>query len=183
VLESPLLSGSSFALRWFLSWQQLILVFSLVIVVGAWDQALAIESFAPLNSGYAEQQPALSGDGRYLAFVSDRLGGQQIFVYDLQQQQFLNLQLNQPHAVMDSPSLSATGRYIVYAVSFQGKSEIYLYDRATRRSQVLIQRYLGEVRHPHISAEGRYVVFEGSQAGRWDIEVFDRGAAIELDTP
>lgn len=161
------------------------MLLGLVSLAVACSPAAALDPHAPLNSGFAEHQPALSGDSRYLGFVSDRLGGQQIFVYDLEQQQFLDLPgFNQPHGVMDSPSLSATGRYIAYRVSLQtGKPEIYLYDRATRRSQSLTQSYLGEVRNPDISPDGRYVVFEGTQAGRWDIEVLDRGANVELDAP
>lgn len=164
--------------------KQLILL-SLVSLTVVCSPAVALDLQAPLNSGYAEHRPALSGNSRYLGFVSDRLGGQQIFVYDLERQQFLNLPgLNQPHGVMDSPSLSATGRYIVYLVSLQdGKPEVYLYDQATRRSQSLTHSYLGEVRNPDISPDGRYVVFEGTQAGRWDIEVLDRGANVERDAP
>lgn len=183
MLESPLLSGSSFLLLRISTWKRLIVMLSLVSLMTACAQIPEIDPLAPLNSGYAEQQPALSGDGRYLGFVSDRQGRQKIYVYDRQQHQFLALPgLNQPRTVMAHPSLSTTGRYIVYGADSQNQPQIYLYDRATQQSQSLTRSYLGPVRNPRISPDGRYVVFEGAQAGRWDVEVLDRGTRIELDT-
>ncbi len=148
-----------------------------------WVSEPAIATAALLNSGYADQQPALSGNGRYLGFVSDRQESRKIYLYDLQQQQFVDLpHLNRPHAVMESPSLSVTGRYIAYLTNTQAYPQIDLYDRATQRSVALTPGYLGWIRHPVISPDGRYVVFESSREGRWDIEVLDRGARVELDT-
>jgi Tol biopolymer transport system component len=136
-----------------------------------------------LNSRAAEHQPALSANGRWLAFVSDRFGGQRIYLYDVQQRQFLELPgLNNDHSLKESPSLSAGGRYLVYLVDHQGRPEIALYDRANRRSQVLTSGYPGGVRQPKISPDGRYVVFESSREGDWNLEVLDRGPNVELDS-
>lgn len=155
-----------------------------VLAIVSWISVPAIAVAAELNSGFADQQPALSGNGRYLGFVSDRQGGRKLYVYDLQQQQFVDLpHLNRPHTVIESPSLSATGRYIVYLTPTQAYPEIDLYDRATQRSVALTPGYFGWVRNPVISPDGRYVVFESSREGRWDIEILDRGARVELDTP
>lgn len=137
---------------------------------------------ATLNSRYNDEKPALSGDGRWLAFVSNRDGSSQIDVFDLQERRFVNLPgLNQKEVLPDSPSLSRTGRYIVYLSSIQGKPGIVLYDRATRRSELLTQFYPSLVRNPDISPDGRYIVFETARRGQWDIEVLDRGLNIELD--
>lgn len=155
-----------------------------VLAIVSWISVPALAVAAELNSGFADQQPALSGNGRYLGFVSDRQGGRKLYVYDLQQQQFVDLpHLNRPHTVIESPSLSATGRYIVYLTPTQAYPEIDLYDRATQRSVALTPGYFGWVRNPVISPDGRYVVFESSREGRWDIEILDRGARVELDTP
>lgn len=151
-------------------------------VMAACSQNADLSGPTSLNSRSAEYQPALSANGRFLAFVSDRQGGQKVFLYNLQQQQFISLPgLNHAHVLHDSPSLSATGRYIVYVADNQGKPGIKLYDRATRRTEELTRGYSGWVRHPSISPDGRYVAFETSREGSWDIEVLDRGNQVELD--
>lgn len=135
-----------------------------------------------LNSRYNDEQPALSGDGRWLAMVSNRYGRREVLLYDLQQQSFVNLPgLNLPNAITDSPSLSRTGRYIVYISSIQGRPDIFLYDRATKQTQLLTQGYRSWLRNPRISPDGRYIVFETARRGQWDIEVIDLGTNIELD--
>lgn len=135
-----------------------------------------------LNSRSTEQQPALSGNGRLLALVSNRNGSHQVLLYDLQQQQFVSTPgLNRPETIVESPSLSYTGRYITYMTSDQGRPVVALYDRVTQQSQILTPIYRGWVRNPSISPDGRYVVFESASRGQWDIEVLDRGPDIELD--
>ncbi len=142
-----------------------------------------ISSFSnSLNSRYNDEQPALSGDGRWLAMVSNRYGRRQILLYDLQEKSFVDLPgLNLANTITDSPSLSRTGRYIVYISSIQGRPDIFLYDRAIKKSQLLTQGYRSWLRNPRISPDGRYVVFETARRGQWDIEVIDLGSQIEID--
>ncbi|MCL1463923.1 TolB family protein [Argonema galeatum] len=135
-----------------------------------------------LNSGNSDEQPALSGNGRFLAFVSNRQGGRRILLYDLQQRRSIELPgLNRPGAIVEHPSLSYTGRYIVYTADDRGRPIVALYDRAIQRSQPLTLSYPGQVRNPNISPDGRYIVFESGSRGQWDIEIIDRGLNIELD--
>lgn len=135
-----------------------------------------------LNSPATDEHPALSGNGRFLGFVSNREGQSQLLLYDLQLRTFIDLPfLNRPDAIAQNPSLSYNARYIVYVASDSGRPEIYLYDRKTRYAQKVTQRYRGWVRNPSISPDGRYVVFETGRRGQWDIEVVDRGSKIELD--
>ncbi len=161
-----------------------------VIGVGVMNLLVACDVFnrpeppTTLNSRYNDQQPALSGDGRWLALVSNRNSSNEILLYDLRRERFLNLPgLNQSNVILESPSLSRTGRYLVYISSVQGRPDVALYDRATRRAELLTQNYRNWVRNPHISADGRYIVFETARRGQWDIEVLDRGPLIELDIP
>ncbi|MGH8001693.1 MAG: TolB family protein, partial [Brasilonema sp.] len=122
-----------------------------------------------LNSRYTEQQPALSGNGRFLAYVSNRNGSHQLLLYDLEQQQFIQIpRLNRPETIVESPSLSYTGRYIAYITSDQGRPVVALYDRATQQSQILTPIYPGWIRNPSISQNGRYVIFETASRGQWD---------------
>ncbi len=156
--------------------------FSLMSLLSACNVANRSPIPSSLNSRYQDEQPALSGDGRWLAFISSRDGRNQILIYDLQTQRFVNLAgLNQNNVIAESPSLSRTGRYLVYISSIQGRPDIALYDRATKRTALLTLGYRSWVRNPYISPDGRYIVFETSRRGQWDIEVLDRGPLIELD--
>ena len=153
------------------------------LVVGC-DSGNRIQQPVPINSRYTDEQPSLSGNGRFLAFVSNRDGDRKIMMYDLQQRRFVNLpHLNQREAIAESPSLSRNGRYIAYIASDQGRPEVELYDRVTQRSEVVTMGYRGWVRNPSLSPDGRYIAFETSRRGQWDIEVVDRGPNVELDIP
>lgn len=164
-----------------LHWSLVFGLTSLLVSCSANDLPFASTS---LNSRYTEEQPALSGNGRFLAFVSNRNGNQQLLVYDLEEQRFIQTPgLNRRETIAESPSLSYTGRYIAYLTSDQGRPVVALYDRATQQSQILTPIYRAWVRNPHISPDGRYVVFETANRGQWDIEVLDRGPSIELDIP
>ena len=154
---------------------------SLIVSCSANDIPLGVST---LNSRYAEEQPALSGNGRFLAFVSNRNGNQQLLVYDLENQGFIPTPgLNKRYTIAENPSLSYTGRYICYLTSDQGRPVIALYDRAIKRSTILTPTYRGWLRNPNISPDGRYIVFESARRGKWDIEVLDRGPTVELDIP
>jgi Tol biopolymer transport system component len=162
-------------------WSLVFSLTSLLVSCGGGDIPLGVSS---LNSRYTEEQPALSGNGRFLAFVSNRNGNQQLLVYDLETQSFIPTPgLNRRETIAESPSLSYTGRYICYLTSDQGRPVVALYDRAMKQSQILTPTYRGWVRSPHISPDGRYVVFESAIRGQWDIEVLDRGPTVELDIP
>lgn len=137
-----------------------------------------------LNSRFNDEQPSLSGDGRWLALVSNRNGHREILVYDLRNNQLVPLPgLNPGKAIAESPSLSRTGRYLVYLSSVQGRPDIALYDRLTRKTELLTLNYRQWVRNPQISPDGRYIVFETARRGQWDLEIYDRGPQIELDIP
>lgn len=165
-------------------WQCLAIGLNLTVLVAACSPTAPIQGLVALNSRYTDEQPALSGDGRFVAFVSSREGDRKIVMYDLQQRRFVDLpSLNQRDAIAESPSLSRTGRYLVYISSDQGRPEVELYDRATQRAEIVTRGYRGWVRNPSLSPDGRYITFETSRRGQWDIEVLDRGSNVELDLP
>jgi Tol biopolymer transport system component len=165
--------------RWFMPF-----VYCCLSLVTACSVETAASSPGELNSQFNDEQPALSGDGRFLALVSNREGMRSILLYDLRSKQYLNLpRLNRRDAIAESPSLSATGRYITYIASDSARPEIELYDRATQQVQILTMGYRGWFRNPKISPDGRYISFETGTRGQWDIEVLNRGAGVELDIP
>lgn len=175
-LPSPFLPRSQYL--------KLLIGMGLITLLGSCDSFNRPEPPATLNSRYNDQQPALSGDGRWLALVSNRNSSNEILLYDLRREKFMDLPgLNQSNVILESPSLSRTGRYLVYISSVQGRPDVALYDRATRQAQLLTKGYRNWVRNPQISADGRYIVFETARRGQWDIEVLDRGPLVELDIP
>lgn len=154
----------------------------LLLALGACSAPPASTGPLPLNSLYTDEQPALSGSGRYLALVSNRDERRRLLLYDLEEQTFVSLpRLNRADAIAESPSLSNNARYIVYVASDSGRPEIELYDRVTHTAQVMTAGFRGWVRHPTISPDGRYIAFESSIRGQWDIQILDRGSHIELD--
>ena len=128
-----------------------------------------------INSNFADESPAYSSDGNYLAFASDRKGSRDIFLYDLQKRSLVSLPgLNHRNSSQDQPALSADGRYIVYVSTERGKSDIWVYDRQTRRSKLLSVNVKGSVRSPTISGDGRLIAFESSEMGQWKIAIVEQ---------
>ncbi len=126
-----------------------------------------------LNSLAAERQPQISD--RYIVFVSDRSGSQNIYLYDAQERRLVELPgLNTLDAIASHPAISEDGRYIVFASSRQGRTGIYLYDRELSQTRSLTAALNTEVRHPTISADGSTIAFEKAENGTWQIAVYDR---------
>jgi Tol biopolymer transport system component len=126
-----------------------------------------------LNSPAAEMTPRISG--RYIVFSSDRLGRQDIYLFDMVSRSLVDLPgLNSFDAIASSPAVSQNGQYIVFSSTRQGKSGIFLYDRETRQLRNLTSNLQAEVRNPTISADGSRIAFESSANGQWDILVYDR---------
>ncbi|NEO88176.1 MAG: TolB family protein [Spirulina sp. SIO3F2] len=128
-----------------------------------------------LNSNKAEEYPSYSGDGRFLAFASDRnRGHRDIFLYDFQNRQLIPLpNLNRRDSSQDQPALSADGRYIAYVSTERGRSDVLVYDRQTQRSRLLTANVQGSVRYPTITADGSQVAFQTNQLGMWNIAIVD----------
>lgn len=126
-----------------------------------------------LNSPAAELTPAITS--RYIVFVSDRRGRQDIYLYDWVNERLIEVPgLNALDTITSKPSISEDGRYIVFAATRQGQSGIFLYDRETRQSRNLTANLPAEVRNPTMSADGQVIAFESSENGQWDIKVYDR---------
>ncbi|MFC8514907.1 TolB family protein [Streptomyces sp. NPDC057257] len=147
----------------------------------------------------ASSAPAISADGRYVAFVSsadnlvkgDRNGVADVFVKDLRTGGTERVATGPAQ----DPRLSADGRYVVLATKAalardddNGLDDIYLVDRRTHRTQRISHGHAATTPtfalnyEPTISADGRYVAYStaapdaapGDTNGRDDVIVHDR---------
>lgn len=135
-------------------------------------------------------QPALSSNGRYIAFVS--WAGNlvpdfskdfaAVYVYDRLTDELKLISKNSDgkpaEGPSNHPSISADGRYVAFesqagnlmpgdTSETNGKSNIFVHDRQTRETNIVSKNGAGKPGndislHPSISADGRYVAFESS---------------------
>ncbi len=135
-----------------------------------------------LNSRSSELTPNVAG--RYIVFISDRRGSQDVYLYDATSRNLIDLPgLNALDAIASHPAVSEDGQTIVFAATRQGRTGIYLYNRETRQLRNLTENLQAEVRNPTISADGSTIAFESSENGQWDIVVYDRsGKPLDLPT-
>lgn len=134
-----------------------------------------------LNSAASESNPQIAG--RYVVFISDRRGTQDVYLFDAVDQRLIDLPgLNALDAIASHPDISEDGHYIVFAANRQGRSGIYLYDRETRQLRNLTENLQAEVRNPTISADGGTIAFESSANGQWDVVLCDRAGQL-LNVP
>jgi Tol biopolymer transport system component len=158
-------------------------------------------------SGYGGSlAPAISADGRYVAFESraadlvpgDTNGVRDIFVRDRSTGETRRASLTssgkQADRASHRPAISANGRYIAFdskanlvAADTNGRWDVYVWDRSTgetRRASVASSGRQADKgsRWPAISANGRYVAFNSyatnlvarDRNGKCDVFVRDR---------
>ncbi len=147
-----------------------------------------------LNSqAFEERMPSLSGDGRWLAFSSNRKDGvglTDIYLYDRKESKVLAMpELNSPGSDVE-PSLSADGNLITFASDRpggQGGRDVYLFDRSA--GKFLPLPGLNSAAHEHspsLSPDGRFLAFVSERSGgegQRDIYLYDRQERKLLPTP
>ena len=131
----------------------------------------------------SQQDPAISGDGRLLAVISELRGRPSVQLRDLRDGRILPLsQLNrhQPHS---SPSLSWNGRYLALITQ-----------RGQRRLAVVADRLTGRL-HPlplpggrdpvklSLAPDGRQLALQVADQGQWRVELLDLSSMLEADRP
>lgn len=135
-----------------------------------------------LNSPSGDITPRIAG--RYIVFTSDRVGRQNVYLFDTVAQNLIDLPgLNQFDAISANPDISSDGRYIVFTASRQGRTGIFVYDRELRQSRNLTANLSAQVQKPTISSDGNTIAFESSANGQWDILVYKRsGERLNVPT-
>jgi Tol biopolymer transport system component len=147
-------------------------------VIAGCDSSVLLAPQIPvggINSLSADENPSYSGDGRYLAFATDRQGERNIFLFDFQQRRLVDLpNLNRRDSSQDQPALSGDGRFLVYVSTERGKPDVMIYDRQSQRSRLLTANVKGTVAHPTINGDGSKIAFQTRQSGQWKIAIIDR---------
>ena len=127
--------------------------------------------------------PAISGDGRYVAFVSDAhdlvVGDtngtrQDVFVRDRLNRTTERVSVSDIGSPWDGgndPSINVDGRYVAFAGSdyivpddTNGCSDVFVRDRLNRRTELVSSSTVGVPANgcnwlPSVSSDGRYVAF------------------------
>lgn len=164
---------------------------------GRWDVILydvlgkTIVPLPGLNTQrFDERMPALSGDGKWLAFVSNTAGGSDVYLYDLRSGQLVETKNLNSSSMDVRPTLSADGRLMAFVSDRRGGRggrDIYLYDRQTKKLLPLPGlNSAGHEQSPSLSASGRYIAFVSERirgAGERDVYLYDRRTQRLLPTP
>ncbi len=115
-----------------------------------------------------DQQPRFSPDGRQIAFTSDRGGGDNIWVMNVDGSGARAV-TNETFTLLNNPTWSPDGRYIAARKHYTtyrslGTGEIWLYHASgTGNGVALVERpnpqHQKELGEPIFSADGRYIYF------------------------
>jgi tricorn protease-like protein len=147
-----------------------------------------------LNRENSDQRmPALSGDGKFLAFASNAPGGKgatDVYLYDIAAKKVMAIpEMNSKNLDMQ-PALNGDGRLIAFSSDRPGgvgSRDIYLYDRLDKKFLPLPGlNSIAAEQSPSLSPDGRYLAFVSerlSGAGERDIYLYDRQTQKLLLTP
>ena len=133
--------------------------------------------------GRSQEDPALSGDGRLLAVISDRQGRPSVQLRELDGGRILALpQLNrhQPHS---SPSLSWNGRYLALITQRRQRRLAVVADRLTGRLHPLPLPGGRDPVRLSLAPNGQQLALQVAERGQWRIELLDLSPLLEPDRP
>ena len=155
-------------------------------LVGCGDLGLHRRRAGPAGlalGGQDREQPALSGQGEWLASVVERNGRQTLMMQAQPsgtEVPLPSLRRFEPH---DSPSLSWNGRYVALVGQGGGRRRVLILDRASGR--LLPLPLPGDLQPDELSLapDGRRLALAGITRGRRLVQVFDLANLIEADLP
>jgi tricorn protease-like protein len=159
-------------------------------------QTDTMQNITSIGNSYS-QNPAISSDGRYIAFQSlasnlvagDTNGKQDTFVYDRQTDTMQNItSIGNDNSW--GPAISSDGRYVTFssqasnlvAGDTNGVADIFVYDKQTDTTTNITISGNNNSYFSAISSDGRYVTFSsqasnlvaGDTNGKQDTFVYDR---------
>jgi len=155
-------------------------------LVGCGDLGLHRRRAGPAGlalGGQDREQPALSGQGEWLASVVQRNGRQSLMMQAQPSGTEVPLPLLRRFEPHDSPSLSWNGRYVALVGQGGGRRRVLILDRASGR--LLPLPLPGDLQPEQLSLapDGRRLALAGITRGRRLVQVFDLANLIEPDLP
>ncbi len=116
-----------------------------------------------LVSPHVEVSPCWSPDGKRIAFVSDRTGTPQIYIYDLGSGKFSRLTNFGSYNAW--PSWSPKGDWIAFSGRWQGQFKLFII-RPDGSDLRMITPYAGDHERPSWAPNGRHLVFSSNLKGK-----------------
>jgi Tol biopolymer transport system component len=171
-------------------------VFAYDVITGAVTRVSVATGGVQATGGFGgSDDPAISSDGRYVAFTSnatnlvasDGNGSPDIFVHDRQTGNTERVSLSETGTEVDGfsslPSISANGRYVAFendssdiVAGFAGGSpHIFLRDRTGATTTWVSDNGNSDHLSPQISDDGRFVIYSSESS---DIVVPDTNGAL-----
>ena len=129
----------------------------------------------------SQQDPALSGNGKWLAVISDLRGRQTVQMRNVINgsiQALPQLKRLQPHS---SPSLSWNGRYIALITQHGRRRMAVIADRLNGRLHPI---QLPGGRDPiqvSLAPDAQTLALQVTDQGLWRVEIFDLSDVLEID--
>lgn len=120
-----------------------------------------------INSTQADQTPAYSADGKWIAFASNRSGMWEIWACSSSGDSCRQLTQLGPNASRN-PSWSMDGKWVAFESRGKGDAQIFLVEVATSRTKQLSVGN-GTFTDPVWSRDGKWLYFTSSRSGRLEI--------------
>jgi len=137
---------------------------------------------ANVNTNANESRPytALDQLGQRMAFVSDRNGNPDVYLYQITTQTLTIVAAMASDSADIEPSISGNGRYVCFAstrAGGQGAYDLVLVDSSTGQLVALPGNSAASDRDPSISSDGMHIQFASDRPGglgRMDLWLLDR---------
>jgi Tol biopolymer transport system component len=117
--------------------------------------------------------PAISPDGRWIAFNTDKRGVRSLWISDPALKNPRQIGVNTENSQYLSPRLSPDGKQIAVAKFTSGHTKIYLVDPTTGMETPMVEGDLGVEGNPSFSPDGKYVLFDSDRSQIVNLYAYD----------
>jgi len=135
--------------------------------INLWRSTDGGEAERIVASSLWDRYPALSPDGRQLAFISNRTGPPELWVSDADGQNLVRL-TDLGGASVESPRWSPDGRTLAVVARIDGPAALYLVSAEGGTLRLLTTDTPGDIA-PRWSRDGQSVLFGSQRSGTWEI--------------